>query len=273
MPTPALVGASSPFAPLPVQTSLSALQAPSKKQRKSHAAVMAAVASSSPGQAAPNLITTGWDTLRKEAQTLLKAAEESGHVLPDTLDQMRKWAAPVMHSSDDMKAYCAKVDDAAKAKEKKEKKPKGEKGTGSGRKPAVNKATFDAAIAVLARFEWDIFNASSNSKGLSLDQLKQLCLYKGVYEKNETNKMQYVKLLIDKSIFDADKAKAAAEAAADSDEDDEDEDEDEEMEEAGDEKKEDGDGDDDDDDDSSDDTDDDNDSDDDDDIDSSDDSD
>ena len=141
--------------------------------------------------------------------------------------------APVLMSSTDMLAECNKVIAEAKAieeaKAKKAKKAKGEK---AGRQSTVDAASRDAALAILARHDWDIFDAATGNKGLSLKQLTQLAMYKGVYEAGATNKMKLVKLLKGDALFDDDKTAAAANAAtqaeaASDDDDDVDDDEEE----------------------------------------------
>ena len=172
-----------------------------------------------------------WAGVSDKANAFCRSLAESLARVPDAalapehraeiLADFQRRVALSLVTADEMRAACKKVADKERSKAAAAARRRA--GGGGGRGAVMKEPTVDAesralALAYLRNHNWDVYEAASGTKKgyLTPAHLKQLCIYKGVYDSiqgfNTANKMQLLKPLLSVS-FEEEKAAAAAEAA------------------------------------------------------------
>ena len=172
-----------------------------------------------------DLFREAWEDSRDAAEELFTAAEKAVQELPDETLSESSREALVAH-------FRALLEDARKeadeflpkqpkrrASGKRQRTSEGSarvRGSGGGRKGAglkVKQEVLDSALAKLENFKFDLFDAvaKGGDQGLSTAEIKQLAIYKSVYdssqEKEKGAKIKMIKaLMLNKSFEDEKRA-------------------------------------------------------------------
>jgi len=167
--------------------------------------------------------TAAWDEHRTQALALIDDSMRPPSMNVNDWDTLkRELSATLAHAltpGEDMVAACNKKK-AAAAAAKKPKKPKQAQDKSPGRKLKVKSDVLQSALEKMKVFDFDLFDASQHTgnKYLSSAELRQLSIYKGVFDPEKSTKMSMVGVLTANGSFDAEKKNATDEVVTAEDE-------------------------------------------------------